>query len=187
MASTVKMIVPKQLNTTAMNKVLRDEMKAYSPYLLKSFEHTTEGFKKVKPKFTSKLYILPHSLSIKVELGGDEESVKIWNYLDQGTKPHIIRPKHAKALAFKWGGPGSYKAGSSKGNLYSGKGSMSADAKPVAFKHVHHPGTEAREWRETIHDLHKVTFVRWMTSAFNKAAIASDHAIMTSSQGLGKK
>jgi hypothetical protein len=187
MASTLKVIIPKPLNTASMRTTLRDGMKEYAPHLLKSFQHTTDGFKEIKPKFTAKMYVLAHSISIKVEIGGDDKSVKVWNYLDEGTRPHVIRAKGKKALSFKWGGPGSYKAKTRPRDIYSGGGGISPDAKRVAFKKVHHPGTEAREWRTTITKMHTPFFVRYMTSVFNEAAIASGHAIMTSGQGMGAK
>lgn len=73
---------------------------------------------------------------------------RVWNWLDQGTRPHAIRPKRAKALAFQWGGPGSYKAKTRPGWIGSGAGGPSGDT--VFRKAVWHPGTEPRRWTATI-------------------------------------
>lgn len=75
-------------------------------------------------------------------------SDKIWNWLDRGTRPHIIRPKRAKVLAFQWGGPGSYKAKTRPGWIGSGSGGPSGDT--VFRRAVHHPGTEPRHWTAAI-------------------------------------
>lgn len=171
MASTVKMTIPKPLSTQAFRTTLMREMKAYAPHIVKDFEHTIEGFSEIKPTFTSKPYILPHSIGIKIEIGGDDKSVEVWNYLDAGTKPHIIRPKKkGGTLVFKWGGPGSYKSGSKPGRVITTTPSMSEDSPTNFRKYVNHPGFEARKWRKTITDLHTSFFTRWMQAAYNIAA-----------------
>lgn len=57
----------------------------------------------------------------------------ITRFLEEGTKPHIIRPKNGKALAFRAGNSGKR----SNGSTYSFGDNILAGA-------VHHPGFEAR-------------------------------------------
>ena len=79
-------------------------------------------------------------------IGTDDE---IYRYVEEGTRPHEIRPKGNWPLRFQWGGPGSYKAKTSPGNLTSSQGGPSGDW--VHFMHVNHPGTEARRFMPEIH------------------------------------
>ncbi len=64
--------------------------------------------------------------------------------LDAGTRAHEIVPRNAQALAFVWGGPGSYQAKTTPGMLSSQAGGPTGEA--VFFKRVWHPGTEPRAW-----------------------------------------
>lgn len=54
---------------------------------------------------------------------------KILTYIEKGTKPHIIRPKNKKALAWQKG---------------TGAGSLKGFGDMVFAKEVHHPGTDPR-------------------------------------------
>lgn len=65
---------------------------------------------------------------------------EIYSYVNYGTKPHIIRPKNAKFLAFYT----PFKAKTRVRFLGSGNGMKGSNF--VLTKEVHHPGTEAREW-----------------------------------------
>lgn len=65
---------------------------------------------------------------------------KVWMMLDQGTRPHMILPRHAKRLAFQTGFTPKTKVRT----MASYKGSVSG-AKVFA-RGVKHPGTAAREW-----------------------------------------
>ena len=81
---------------------------------------------------------------------------EIWHYVSRGTPPHIIEAKHAKALVFQWGfaryspPPKSYPhmAILPVGGGHSG-------VQTVAFKRVHHPGIDARNFEErAMEDFH---------------------------------
>ena len=69
--------------------------------------------------------------SITVEIENDELVINMFDYgehVEYGTKPHIIRPKDAKALRFKKG------------------------TKVIYAKEVHHPGTRPQPFiRNTFH------------------------------------
>jgi hypothetical protein len=65
----------------------------------------------------------------------------VWNMLNVGTKPHIIRAKPGKVLAFRGSG---FQAKTQRGVLGSSSGAKGTGS---AFaKQVNHPGTEARKW-----------------------------------------
>lgn len=78
-------------------------------------------------------------------IGTDDE---VYGYVNDGTDPHIIVAKSAKALAFQWGGKGSYKPKSSVRVIGSSGGGASGPV--VKRKRVKHPGTAAREFDEVI-------------------------------------
>lgn len=73
-----------------------------------------------------------------------DTSDEIWGYVDKGTKPHIIVPRHAKILSF---GPGSRPKTAVK--VIGSTAGAPGGAKVVAHK-VNHPGTDAREFTETV-------------------------------------
>lgn len=57
----------------------------------------------------------------------------ISKFLNDGTEPHIIRPKNGKALAFRAGG-----------NAVTKKGDPIKFGQKIVVQEVHHPGFEAR-------------------------------------------
>jgi len=73
---------------------------------------------------------------------------EIWHWVSRGTPPHIIEAKNAKALVFQWGfarykpPPKSYP----RMAILPGGG----DVKTVAFKRVHHPGSDPRNFEERL-------------------------------------
>lgn len=69
---------------------------------------------------------------------------QIYNWLNEGTKPHVIRAKNAPYLRFRVGG---FIAKTRPGSLFSGPGSP-ATGPMVSKKQVWHPGTEPRKWTE---------------------------------------
>lgn len=72
----------------------------------------------------------------------------IWNMLDQGTKPHTIRP-YGQALAFQSG----FVAKTQPGVIGSQRGG--ASGRTVYAKSVQHPGTVPRGWTEKIAAKHE--------------------------------
>lgn len=78
---------------------------------------------------------------------------KIYEYVDKGTRPHIITPKRARFLSFR----GGYKAKTSPGVITSRSGG--ASGKRVFAKLVHHPGSEARDFSVIIQERVQKRFV----------------------------
>lgn len=77
--------------------------------------------------------------NIRYELDGNQVKISMpgyWVYIEYGTPPHIIRPKHGKALA--WGKPmGKTKDGKTK--------------REFTYKIVRHPGTDENPFvRDTL-------------------------------------
>lgn len=96
---------------------------------------------------------------------------KIYGYVDQGTRPHIIRPRRAKALAFA----SRYKAKTTVRVIGSHKGG--SGGKTVFAQEVHHPGTDAREFSHLIQAKWQPRLKRQVEAAIAKAARRSGHGI----------
>ena len=96
---------------------------------------------------------------------------EIYGYVDQGTKPHIIRPKRAQKLFFKSG----YSAKTTPRVIGSNNGG--ANGPDVFANVVRHPGTKAREFAETLKEKYQKTFGKTMQRAMNNAAKKSGHAV----------
>ena len=96
---------------------------------------------------------------------------KIYEYVDKGTKPHIIRPKKAKMLRFQSG----YSAKTTPGIISSSSGGRSGDI--IYSKGVMHPGTKARKFSEVINKKYERKFKDEMHAAMRRAAQKSGHAV----------
>lgn len=88
---------------------------------------------------------------------------KVWNMLNIGTNPHVIRIRNAKRLRFFTGGTAKTKPG----RLQSFAGSPGTT--PVFAIEVHHPGTEAREWTEAAAKQMRPIAQRNMKDSFRRA------------------
>ena len=99
-----------------------------------------------KPKF-----------DITVTRSGNEYSVaagtddKIYGFVDQGTKPHDIKPKRSQYLAFSSG----YRAKTRVGIIGSREGGAFGDT--VIASSVHHPGFPGRMFIQRIQKRRQVT------------------------------
>lgn len=92
---------------------------------------------------------------------------QIYQYVDAGTKAHIIRPKNASTLRFMSG----HRAKTRPGFIGSSQGGASGAA--VFAKEVHHPGTRARGFSTIIAKRHQPRFVKNVTAAMARAAKSS--------------
>ena len=108
-----------------------------------------------KPRFTVKVS------ASEIEVRTDSP---IWRYVDQGTKPHVIRPKRPGGmLRFSTG----YQAKTRPGSIIAGSGGASG---PVAWaKEVQHPGTKARGFSRRLRAKWKEKYPRDMQRAISEA------------------
>lgn len=67
----------------------------------------------------------------------------VWAMLDAGTRPHIIAPRRARALAFAVGGRPKTRP-----RVLSSSGGSTGNTFVTTRGVVQHPGTKAREWTD---------------------------------------
>lgn len=120
------------------------ELMAEAKTVQREYKATTRTFKRVKPDFRIK------RITTGVYAAGTDD--RIYNYLDKGTRPHIIRAKRAKVLRFN----SNFKSKTVPGRLNPRAGKNTG---PAAFaKQVKHPGTKPRGFTRIIHERSKVRF-----------------------------
>lgn len=167
-AFQIKEIKPARFKDKAFKDALRDAARQAAKDIEKDFKKTTETWKN-KPKFERVVSVDPN---VEVLVGTDDE---IYGYVNDGTKPHPIFPNRAKALSFRWGGKGSYRAKTKPRVIGSTPGGSSGPL--VHFPYVQHPGTKARKFDQTIEKKWRAPFKRRMEQAMRRAAKASGHGI----------
>lgn len=153
---------------TELNSIARKEIEKaldsdVKPALIKSHELVVADWKN-KPKFQTRKVIRPDKITMTVFPAGD--NADIYTYVDQGTKPHIIKPVRAKLLRFKTG----YKAKTLPNPARTVAGGGVATGPEVRAKLVHHPGSEAREFSKTIAGDIEPGFKRTIDNAFKRVS-----------------
>lgn len=170
MASSVvvKQIKPSRFKDEAFKAAIVAEANRVAQEMVKDFEATTATWEH-EVKFEAVVDVDPN---VEVLVGTDD---KIYGYVNDGTKPHPIFARRARALSFQWGGKGSYRAKTRPKVIGSTPGGPTGPQ--VARPYVQHPGTDAREFDTTIEKKWRPRFLRLMEKAMAEAAVASDHAI----------
>lgn len=74
----------------------------------------------------------------------------IYQYVDQGTRPHVIEARNAPFLVFAVGGIPKTQPG------VIGSSNGRAGNKVIRKKRVNHPGTRARGFRDAIHKAYRL-------------------------------
>lgn len=135
--STCRQILIRQ--SDEMYKELEAEMTAIGQVAVKNFEFVVKDWDD-KPQFAFTQRISPNQIYLSIVPFGKNAKIFIW--VDQGTREHIIRPRGAGyPLRFQTG----YNAKTAPIAQYGvGDGSYSGDWR--ASYEVVHPGTEAREF-----------------------------------------
>lgn len=117
-----------------LSRVVENALSSAALGVKADFGVTTQTWKH-KPRFT-----IIRKTGERVISTGD----KVYQYVDMGTRAHVIRSKGRKPLAFKTG----YRAKTSPGRIASTSGGASGPS--VFARAVRHPGTKARKFSETI-------------------------------------
>lgn len=144
---------------TGRRRILAQELKPVVKTAERSRDKIVANWNN-KPKFKATLKITPDAIEIVTEVrrgarlkgsSGNATTGDLWRWIDKtGTRPHVIRAKRQKSLAFPWGGPGSYKSKTGANPArYGGPGTVSG-GKPTYRKQVNHPGFPPRKFSEVI-------------------------------------
>lgn len=130
-------VLPNQYRPLApqFREAIAKEMERESRAVVREYTITTRTWKR---KVRFEVNIFPDG---EMVIGTDNP---IFGYVDEGTRPHIIRPRLAKALRFN-----TVFRAKTVPNQITARPGMSAP--PVAIRmEVHHPGTEARNFTKLI-------------------------------------
>lgn len=158
----VKGIKPKKLSIDAVRLELLNELRAEGRDSVKELEKTVRYWTKDKPKFETIIGLTGRDASVFVGPTGNTKGAQKWQWLDEGTRAHVILPRRARMLRFTVGG-------------YSGSHPNSLDVRPavsgtevVFAKRVHHPGIAARNWSYLIQRRRKQKFIKRMLAAVKR-------------------
>lgn len=138
MALVWKAIKPQRLKDKSFRMTIYNKARAVGNAMKRDFEATTATWKH-KPVFTVDVSTKGQGPAVLVGT-----SDQIYGYVNDGTKPHVIRPKRGRVLRFASG----YTAKTSPGVIGSGAGGASGGA--IFSRQVNHPGTKARNFDEII-------------------------------------
>jgi hypothetical protein len=164
-ALVFKAVKPKRLQDQILKNWFRGNMMTAVREIRADFEQTTRTWKH-RPEFVAEMDLEGPGPTVMV--GTDDE---IYRYVDEGTKPHIIRPVHGKRLVFQ----GGYSAKTAPHVIGSQEGGAFGDR--VFATEVHHPGNEAREFTKDIQKRWQPRFKARMEDAMRKAAQESGHGV----------
>ena len=171
MTILTKQIKPKRLNDKAFFEEFEKAAKVISKEMKKEFEITTIGWD-TDVKFEELVSLGPTSIDILVATDNE-----IYGYVNNGTVPHVIAAKKGKTLAFRWGGPGSYRAKTARGKQVHNPAGGQTSGNMIFPKAVQHPGTKAREFDKLIKKMFEKKFTRAMELALKKGVARSGHAM----------
>ncbi len=161
-AQLAKSIKPKKLKVGKIRLSLLNALRSEGKIVKKELEKTTATWKGAKPTFKILISLTSGSATVLIGPGNSTEGAQKWVWLDEGTKPHIIRAKNAPFLIFRDGRGFTPKT---KVKAFS-SGAGSNTGSLVSKKQVKHPGIDAREWSLEIAEIRKKPF----TKAMNEAA-----------------
>jgi len=143
-----------------LEQALEDKV---SPALIKSHNLVVADWKN-KPTFETRIAVRPEKISMTVFPAGD--AAGIYEIVDQGSPPHIIKPVKANLLVFRTGYQPKTLARPAR--TVSGGGKATGDI--VRAKLVHHPGSEGRFFSEQIAEDIKPDFKRIIENTFKKVS-----------------
>ena len=94
MTVTIKGRLFRSANIKKLEQNIRDRFSELSTELFESVQGLTDSWSSAnKPNWQ----LVNKKLTFRIT----GSNAKIFNYVDKGTKPHVIRPKNKKALRFK--------------------------------------------------------------------------------------
>jgi hypothetical protein len=172
MPGQVKAIIPAKFNTKAVLETLEKEFEKYAPFIVKDLDRIVRPWKGEKPEFKPISMVKGGAFILQIRVVGSEEGRNKFKWLNEGTRPHKIKPKGNYPLRFRTG----YGAGSKPKSTFT-FGATAASGPEVFAREVNHPGFPAREWTNLTAEKHQRTYEIWMERAMKTAAGVSGHEI----------
>jgi hypothetical protein len=170
----IKPIRASKLNKLAIFESLYDGLEDIGKGMVKDFEKTTKTWKGAKPKFEFTSEVEPPGAALFVGPAGDNEGTQKYEWVTAGTRPHIIKAKKPGGrLAFMTTGFQPKTRVRTIGST-AGKSASPPTVFPMV---VHHPGTEARKFDETIGEIWNKPFKKAMELALKRGVKKSGHAL----------
>lgn len=161
-----KVIKPVRLKEKEMRLELLNGLRKVARGVTADFKKTTATWKN-QPEFETIISLSGGEAGFLVGTNN-----KIYEYIDQGTRPHIIRPKNGRFLAFASG----YKAKTSPGVIGSRPGGATSN-RGIFAREVRHPGTKPRLFSKTIAKNWERRYKAEMHDSMKRAAKKSGHAV----------
>lgn len=152
----IKPIIPTKYKPLQLDAIVKRIVAEEVVEVRTDYERTVKTWKH-KPIFVIKW----NSDRTGATVGTDND---IFGWVDQGTKPHVIKPKGNYPLRFTVGGKPKTRVMSI--NSYPG----SKGTKSVAARTVHHPGTKARKFTKVILRAHKRMFAKRVQQEITRMA-----------------
>jgi hypothetical protein len=167
-------IIPREFDYRAIKKAVVKAANNFGQDVISDLNDIAREWEGEKPTFEVEVQAnpLPQSIGLTVELSlADPSSMggRKFIYLDQGTKPHVIRAKPGKTLAFQSG----YTAKTVPGRLGSRRGGPSG--KRVYAQKVQHPGIKPRQYFKTLAEKHEETFYKEIERGVRNGAKKTGH------------
>lgn len=151
----------KQLDADRVADQLGDALDELKESLVDDFRKTVATWS-TSVDFAGRKYMLPDELRLIVYPTG--AGAEIWRYVNEGTRPHLIKPrKKGYPLRFK----GGFRPKTKPGRIASGAGGASGQDVRAAV--VHHPGSEGRHFERPIARLHEGVFRRLAENGLRRA------------------
>lgn len=161
-----KPIEPKAFKVKPFTDELKDALKIVENGMLKDYQAGVKTWSH-KPKFDVETKINPNG-GASIAVDTDD---RIYTYVHEGTRPHIIKPRKAKALRFQ----NTYTAKTIPGVIQSRAGGKSGSV--VYRQIVKHPGFKGRFFSKPIKKKWGPLFSRQITRSYNRAVQLSGHSI----------
>jgi len=108
-----------------MRLTLLNEVKKEGTVHKKELRKTVATWDGAKPKFESLVSLAKGDATVVTGPTGSDEAVNKWEWLDLGTRPHIIAARRKPTLAFQTGG---FRAKTTPGRFQSRRGSKASGA-----------------------------------------------------------
>lgn len=158
---SIHAITPKNLpSSKEYKKAITQAVQKSANLVKRDYESTARTWSsKNKPKFD----VIVAEMDGEYTITAGTDSL-LYKWVDEGTKPHIIRPRKSKFLRFRVGG----RAKTTPNVIGSDKGALGDNWRTADF--VLHPGTRARNFTKRIKERRQKTVEQEISQSIAKVA-----------------